>query len=91
METKVKSFDLSREQEEIAVRLYKENKKRIGSYTLEDVDGEMANIWISEAHANGEEDYAEFLREANANGAELYTLTDHLGEFSQSIGEIAFW
>lgn len=87
----VKTFGLTSEQEKIATRLYKENKKKIGTYTLEEVDGEMANIWISEAHANGEENYAEFLRDANAKGAELYTLTDHLGEFSQPIGEIAIF
>ena len=49
----------------------------------------MANVWIADAHSEGNTEYAEFLRKALAENAELYTLTDHLGEFSQPIGEVA--
>ena len=86
---KVETFDLSKEQHEIAVDLVKNNKRKVGSYTLEEVDDEMVNVWIADAHSEGNEDYAEFLRKALAESAELYTLTDHLGEFSQPIGEVA--
>ena len=89
MSKEIKSFDLSTEQHEIAVDMVKNNKRKVGSYTLEEVDGEMANVWIADAHSEGNTEYAEFLRKALAESAELYTLTDHLGEFSQPIGEVA--
>lgn len=86
---RIETFDLSEEQHDIAVDMVSNNKRKVGSYTLEEVDGEMANVWIADAHSEGNEDYAEFLRKALAESAELYTLTDHLGEFSQPIGEVA--
>ena len=89
MNKEIKSFDLSTEQHEIAVGMVNNNKRKVGSYTLEEVDGEMANVWIADAHSEGNAEYAEFLRKALADNAELYTLTDHLGEFSQPIGEVA--
>ena len=89
MNKEIKSFDLSTEQHEIAVDMVNNNKRKVDSYTLEEVDGEMANVWIAEAYTEGITEYAEFLRKALAENAELYTLTDHLGEFSQSIGEVA--
>lgn len=85
----IETFGLSEEQHESAVDLVVNNKSKVGSYTLEDVDDEMANVWIADAHSEGEEEYAEFLRNALAKSAELYTLTDHLGDFSQPIGEVA--
>ena len=89
MNKEIKSFDLSTEQHEIAVDMVNNNKRKVGSYTLEEVDGEIANVWIADAHSEGNAEYAEFLRKALAESAELYTLTDHLGEFSQPIGEVA--
>ena len=89
MNKEIKSFDLSTEQHEIAVGMLNNNKRKVGSYTLEEVDGEIANVWIADAHSEGNAEYAEFLRKALAENAELYTLTDHLGEFGQPIGEVA--
>ena len=89
MNKEIKSFDLSTEQHEIAVGMVNNNKRKVGSYTLEEVNSEMANVWIAEAYTEGITEYAEFLRKALAENAELYTLTDHLGEFSQPIGEVA--
>ena len=89
MNKEIKSFDLSTEQHEIAVGMVNNNKRKVGSYTLEEVDGEIANVWIADAHSEGNVEYAEFLRKALAESAELYTLTDHLGDFSQPIGEVA--
>ena len=89
MNKEIKSFDLSTEQYEVVVDMVNNNKRKVGSYTLEDVDNEMANVWIAEAYSEGITEYAEFLRKALAENAELYTLTDHLGEFSQPIGEVA--
>ena len=86
---RIETFDLSEEQHDIAVDMARHNKRRVGNYTLEEVDSEMVNVWIADAHSEGEEEYAEFLREALAVGAEILTLTDHLGDFSQPIGEVA--
>ena len=88
---RIETFDLSEEQHDIAVDMVKNNKRKVGNYTLEEVDSEMPNVWIADAHSEGDEDYAEFLREALAESAELYTLTDHLGDFSQPIGEVAIY
>ena len=89
MNKEIKSFDLSTEQYEVVVDMVNNNKRKVGSYTLEEVDSEMANVWIAEAYTEGITEYAEFLRKALAESAELYTLTDHLGDFSQPIGEVA--
>ena len=86
---RIETFDLSEEQHDIAVDMVKNNKRKVGNYTLEEVDSELPNVWIADAHSEGNEDYAEFLRKALAESAELYTLTDHLGKFSQPIGEVA--
>ena len=89
MNKEIKCFGLSSGLENIAKQMVNDIMAKFGNYTLEEVDGEMANVWIADAHSEGEEEYAEFLRNALAKSAELYTLTDHLGEFSQSIGEVA--
>lgn len=86
---RIESFDLSQEQHDIALEMVMNDKRKVAYYTLEEVDGEMANVWISEAHSEGNTEYAEFLRKAIAEKAELYTLTDHLGGFAQPIGEVA--
>ena len=88
----VVSTELSVEQHEIAVEMIADNKDEHGNYTLEEVsDREMVNVWIADAHSEGNTEYAEFLRKALAENAELYTLTDHLGEFNQPIGEVAVY
>ena len=87
----VETFDLSEEQHDIAVEMVRGNQRKNGNYTLESVDDEMVNVWIADAHSEGETEYAEFLRESLAVGAEILTLTDHLGEASQPIGEVAIW
>ena len=55
---------------------------------LKEVDNEMVNVWIADAHSEGEEEYAEFLRDALAKGKDIYTLTESCGEFNQPIGEV---
>jgi hypothetical protein len=86
---KIETFDLSEEQHNIDVEMVKNDEDWNGNYSREDVDGEMANIWIADAHSEGNEEYAEFLRKALAENADLYTLTDYLGDFEQPIGEVA--
>lgn len=90
-EYRIETYDLSEEQHDIAVDMVRNNKRRVGNYTLEEVDSEMVNVWIADAHSEGEEEYAEFLRESLSVDAEIYTLTDHLGDASQPIGEVAVW
>lgn len=88
----IKCYGLTPEQEGVAKDLYENNKRKVGSYSLEEVeDREMVNVWIADAHSEGEEEYAEFLRKALAEGAEIYTLTDHLGDVSQPIGEVVIY
>ena len=86
---RVETYNLSEEQHNLVVDMIKEDADASGNYTLEDVDNEMANVWISDAHSEGETEYAEFLRNALAESADLYTLEDWLGDFHQSIGEVA--
>lgn len=88
---RVETFGLTRNQHEIAVDLVKNNKRKVETYTLEEVDEEMVNVWIADAHSEGDEEYAEFLRKALASGADIYMLTDHLGGFSQPIGEVVVY
>ena len=88
---RVETFDLSEEQHDMVVDMVKNDEDWNGNYSLEDVDGEMANIWIADAHSEGNKEYAEFLRKALAENADLYTLTDHLGDFEQPIGEVAVY
>ena len=87
--TRVETYDLSQEQHDIAVEMVTKNQAKNGNYTLEESDTEMVNVWIADAHAEGNKEYAEFLRNALAQSCDMYTLTDHLGEFSQPIGDVA--
>jgi hypothetical protein len=86
-----KFYGLTAEQKDVAVDLYENNKKYSGSYTLEEVDDDMLDSFIENADAEGDEEYLAFLTDARDLDAELYTLTDHLGGFSQPIGEIAIF
>jgi hypothetical protein len=89
---KVVSCELTPEQHEYAVVIIKDNKRNAGGYTLEEVeDDEMVNVWIADAFSEGNDDYAHFLQNALAKGADIYTLTDHIGGFSQPIGEVAVY
>ena len=109
-ETKVgvlvyKSFGLTEEQHNAAVELLTKNKREVGTYTIEENDDEVVNIWILDAFAESDkqyattkeeieecersERYARFLQSSLGEGATIYTLHDNLGGFSQPIGEIA--
>lgn len=91
MKRDYKFYGLTDEQENIAVDLYENNKKYSGSYTLEEVDDDMLDAFIDNADADGDEDYLGFLTDVVECDAEIYTLTNHLGDFSQPIGEIAIF
>ena len=91
MEHNYDFYGLTGEQESIARDLYENNKKYSGGYTLEEVDNDMLDAYIENAKEDGDEEYLAFLTDVVECNAELYTLTDHLGGFSQPIGEIAIF
>jgi hypothetical protein len=88
---RIETFDLSEEQHDMVVDMVKEDFEAFGNYTLEEVDADMLDSWIDNAKEEGDTEYENFLAEAQLNDAELYTLTDHLGDFSQPIGEVAIY
>ena len=85
---KVVSCGLTKELHNIAVEMVKKNQFSLMQYDLDEIeDDEMVNVWISDAFAEGDEEYAHFLQKALADGVDLYTLKDEL----QSLGEVAIY
>ena len=84
---RIETFDLTEEQHDLAVEMIRNGKKESGKSSLQEADKEMANVWIADAHSEGNEEYAEFLREALAVDADLYTFK----EGWQEIGEVAVY
>jgi len=85
----IKTFELSQEQHEMVVNMVRRDKFVDGNYTLERADADTIDIWIDDANQEGRTEYAEFLAEAQLNDLDVLTLTDHLGEFPQPIGEVS--
>ena len=85
---RVETYDLSEEQHNLAVDMVKRGINANGNYTLEDVDADTLDIWIDDAE---DEDYKNFLANAQWNDAEIYTLDDWLGDFYQTIGEVVVY
>lgn len=88
---KIVSCGLTKEQHETAVEMVKDNPFWLMNYDLEEVDKEMANVWIGDAFSEGREEYAHFLQKSIADGADLYTLVDKFGEVKQQLGEVAIY
>ena len=89
---RVATFGLSEEHHDMVVKMLQEDRESKGGYRLTKPDREMVNVWIADAHSEGREDYAEFLRLALAEDADLYTLVDEgLIGCSQEIGEVAVY
>ena len=88
---RIETFDLSKEQHDMVVEAIRNDKDGVGNYTFEEVDADMLDSWIDNAKNEGDKEYEDFLSEAQLVDAEVYTLEDWLGEFHQSIGEIAVW
>lgn len=89
---RVETFDLSEELHDMVVnKMVKKNCFNVGGYHLNVPDREMVNVWIADAHSEGNTEYAEFLREALANDAEIYTLVDSMGGWEQEIGEVVIY
>ena len=85
----IKSFGLSQNNHDAACQMLKDDISTMDNLGLHEVDDELVNVWISDAHANLETEYAEFLRVALANNAAIYTLVDLT--IPQEIGDIAFY
>ena len=89
---RVETFDLSEELHDMVVnKMVKKHRFNVGGYRLDVTDGEMVNVWIADAHSEGNTEYAEFLREALAANADIYTLVDSVGGVDQEIGEVAIY
>lgn len=78
------TYGLTEEQHNIAVECVQGNLRGKGNYDLDDVDEDTLKVW----HEGAEGEYKEFLEEAIDNNADVYTLNDTLGGFSQPIGEV---
>ena len=88
----IKYYGLTPNQYVIGCKCINENLRSFGQYKIKKVtDREMVNVWIADAHSKGDEKYAEFLRNALAKDAELYTIVNTLGKFEQEIGEVAVY
>ena len=89
---RVETFNLSAELHDMVVnKMVKKHRFNVGGYRLDTPDSEMINVWIADAHSEGNKEYAEFLRNALANGANIYTLVDSMEGFDQEIGEVAVY
>ena len=94
--SKVESFGLTQEQHDLAVRMIDEvrmidQNENGGNYSLEDVDPDMLDCFIENAQEDNDKEYEEFLVNAKSHGADVYTLYDSLGDFSQPIGDVAVY
>jgi len=87
----VVSCGLTKEQHDIAVEMVKDDPFWLMMYDFEEVDTEMANVWIADAFSEGNEEYAHFLQKAIADSANLYTMTCGYGNSKQSLGEVAVY
>ena len=81
-------YGLSEEQEKVAKDLYLEKDGLHTNYTLQEVDTDTIEIWIENTD---DDEYRDFLKDVLDCGADLYTLVDNLGGFSQEIGEMAVY
>lgn len=73
---------------DITMKMLESNTEVFGNYSLEDTDPEMVNVWISDAFSEGEEEYARALQDGLAQGADIFTLDDGIGDFRQTLGEV---
>lgn len=73
---------------DITMKMLESNTEVFGNYSLEDTDPEMVNVWISDAFSEGEDEYAHALQDGLAQGADIFTLDDGIGDFRQTLGEV---
>jgi hypothetical protein len=88
---RIETFDLSQEQHDLVVEMIDQDISTYGNYYLEEVDADTLDIFIDNAKEENNEDYENFLTEAQLHDADVYTLYDSLGDFSQPIGDVAVY
>lgn len=87
----VETYSLSESQHEAAVMAAEEDLRRVYGYEVAEVEDEMVDIWLEDAKKEDDMEYVEFLRTAIDNNAEVLTLNDSIGDFTQTIGEIIIY
>jgi len=85
---KVVMLGFTEDWKDITMKMLESNTEVFGNYSLEDTDPEMVNVWISDAFGEGEEEYARALQDGLAQGADIFTLDDGIGDFRQTLGEV---
>ena len=88
--SKVESFGLTQEQHDLAVRMIDRNENG-GNYSLIYAEPDMLACFIENAQEDNDKEYEEFLVNAKSHGADVYAFTDHLGDFSQALGDVAVY
>ena len=88
--SKVESFGLTQEQHDLAVRMIDRNENG-GNYSLIYAEPDMLACFIENAQEDNDKDYEAFLVNAKSHGADVYAFTDHLGDFSQALGDVAVY
>ena len=88
---RIETFDLSQEQHNFVAEMIDQDISTYGNYYLEEVDADTLDIFIDNAKEENNEDYENFLTEAQSHHADVYTLYDSLGDFSQPIGDVAVY
>lgn len=86
--TKVVMLGFTEDWKDITMKMLESNTEVFGNYSLEDTDPEMVNVWISDAFGEGEDEYARALQDGLAQGADIFTLDDGIGDFRQTLGEV---
>ena len=82
---RIESVNLSVDEHCMAVRLYNENAKNIGDYSLNEVETEIIEIWSDDIFENY--DCRVLMKEALIKGGSVYTLKCGW----QDIGEIVVY
>lgn len=85
---KVVMLGFTEDWKDITMKMLESNTEVFGNYSLEDTDPEMVNVWISDAFGEGEDEYARALQDGLAQGADIFTLDDGIGDFRQTLGEV---
>jgi hypothetical protein len=89
--TKVATLGMTKDWNDIVVKMLESDSDSFGNYSLEDTDPDMISSWIDDAIEKGDTEYAETLQEAVKHGADIYTLDDGIGDFRQTLGEVIIY
>lgn len=88
---KVVTFGISQELHEKVVEMVKDDPFWLMQYDLEEVDANVIKLMISDARSEGDEEYVGYLHDILVDDGTLYRLTERVGDFEQSLGEVAVY